>query len=30
VLKPQNSQLWYKTVNAWCDRWTQPGATAAK
>ena len=23
VLKPQNSQLWYKTVNAWCDRWTQ-------
>ena len=30
VLKPQNSQLWYKTVNAWCDRWTQPGAAAAK
>jgi dipeptidyl aminopeptidase/acylaminoacyl peptidase len=27
VLKPQNSQLWYKTVNAWCDRWTQ-AATA--
>jgi dipeptidyl aminopeptidase/acylaminoacyl peptidase len=24
VLKPQNSQLWYKTVNAWCDRWTSP------
>ncbi len=24
VLKPQNSQLWYKTVNAWCDRWTTP------
>ncbi|MFP5235145.1 MAG: S9 family peptidase [Acidobacteriota bacterium] len=22
VLKPQNSQLWYKTVNAWVDRWT--------
>ncbi len=22
VLKPQNSQLWYQTVNAWCDRWT--------
>jgi dipeptidyl aminopeptidase/acylaminoacyl peptidase len=22
VLKPQNSQLWYKTVNAWIDRWT--------
>ncbi len=24
VLKPQNSQLWYKTVNTWCDRWTTP------
>jgi dipeptidyl aminopeptidase/acylaminoacyl peptidase len=23
VLKPQNSQLWYKTVNDWCDEWTQ-------
>jgi dipeptidyl aminopeptidase/acylaminoacyl peptidase len=22
VLKPQNSQLWYKTVNDWCDQWT--------
>jgi dipeptidyl aminopeptidase/acylaminoacyl peptidase len=22
VLKPQNSQLWYKTVNAWVDKWT--------
>ena len=21
ILKPQNSQLWYKTVNDWCDRW---------
>ena len=21
VLKPQNSQLWYKTVNAWVDEW---------
>jgi dipeptidyl aminopeptidase/acylaminoacyl peptidase len=21
VLKPQNSQLWYKTVNAWVDQW---------
>jgi len=21
VLKPQNSQLWYKTVNAWMDQW---------
>ena len=29
VLKPQNSQLWYQTVNAWCDKWThtiQPSA----
>jgi len=23
VLKPQNSQLWYKTVNAWVDEWTR-------
>ena len=22
VLKPQNSQLWYKTVNDWVDLWT--------
>ncbi len=22
VLKPQNSQLWYKTVNDWVDKWT--------
>ena len=22
VLKPQNSELWYQTVNDWCDRWT--------
>ncbi|MGI8432733.1 MAG: prolyl oligopeptidase family serine peptidase [Chthoniobacterales bacterium] len=22
VLKPQNGQLWYKTVNDWVDRWT--------
>jgi dipeptidyl aminopeptidase/acylaminoacyl peptidase len=21
VLKPQNSQLWYETVDDWCDRW---------
>jgi dipeptidyl aminopeptidase/acylaminoacyl peptidase len=26
VLKPQNSQLWYKTVNDWVDRWTGSGA----
>jgi len=24
VMKPQNSQLWYKTVNAWVDQWTSP------
>jgi dipeptidyl aminopeptidase/acylaminoacyl peptidase len=22
VLKPQNSQFWYKTVNEWVDQWT--------
>jgi dipeptidyl aminopeptidase/acylaminoacyl peptidase len=22
VLKPQNSQLWYRTVNSWVDQWT--------
>lgn len=26
VLKPQNSQLWYKTVNAWVDKWTKSSA----
>ena len=26
VLKPQNSQLWYKTVNDWVDHWTKTGA----
>jgi dipeptidyl aminopeptidase/acylaminoacyl peptidase len=25
VLKPQNSQLWWKTVNDWVDQWTNPG-----
>ena len=24
VLKPQNSRLWYKTVNEWVDQWTAP------
>jgi len=24
VMKPQNSQLWYKTVNDWVDQWTEP------
>jgi dipeptidyl aminopeptidase/acylaminoacyl peptidase len=23
VLKPQNSRLWYKTVNDWVDQWTR-------
>jgi dipeptidyl aminopeptidase/acylaminoacyl peptidase len=27
VLKPQNSQLWYKTVNDWVDQWTQDHGT---
>jgi hypothetical protein len=21
-MKPQNSELWYKTVNDWVDQWT--------
>jgi dipeptidyl aminopeptidase/acylaminoacyl peptidase len=25
VLKPQNSQLWYKTVNDWVDEWVKQG-----
>ncbi|WP_160114954.1 dipeptidyl-peptidase 5 [Bryocella elongata] len=28
VLKPQNSELWYKTVNAWCDKWTGKGSAS--
>ncbi|WP_263417205.1 S9 family peptidase [Terriglobus albidus] len=28
VLKPQNSRLWYQTVNDWCDRWTYSNAYA--
>ena len=24
VLKPQNSRLWYKTVNDWVDQWLKP------
>ena len=26
VLKPQNSRLWWKTVNDWVDQWTKPEA----
>jgi dipeptidyl aminopeptidase/acylaminoacyl peptidase len=25
VLKPQNSRLWYKTVNDWVDQWVKTG-----
>jgi dipeptidyl aminopeptidase/acylaminoacyl peptidase len=28
VLKPQNSELWYRTVNDWCDRWTGKSSAA--
>ncbi len=28
VLKPQNSQLWYKTVNDWVDQWTGSPASS--
>ncbi len=27
VLKPQNSRLWYETVNAWVDQWTKGQGT---
>lgn len=27
VLKPQNSRLWYKTVNDWVDQWCSPNRT---
>jgi dipeptidyl aminopeptidase/acylaminoacyl peptidase len=30
VLKPQNSQLWYKTVNGWVDQWTKEGPNVQK
>ena len=26
ILKPQNSRLWYTTVNNWVDQWAKPGA----
>jgi dipeptidyl aminopeptidase/acylaminoacyl peptidase len=28
VLKPQNSRLWWKTVNDWVDEWTSKAATS--
>ena len=30
VLKPQNSQLWYQTVNDWVDQWTHTNAYEKK
>jgi len=27
VLKPQNSQLWYKTVNEWVDEWAKAASS---
>ena len=27
VLKPQNSQLWWKTVNDWVDQWTKTASS---
>jgi dipeptidyl aminopeptidase/acylaminoacyl peptidase len=29
VLKPKDSELWYRTVNDWCDRWTGTNGYAA-
>jgi dipeptidyl aminopeptidase/acylaminoacyl peptidase len=29
VLKPRDSQLWYETVDDWCDRWTHTNKYAA-
>jgi dipeptidyl aminopeptidase/acylaminoacyl peptidase len=30
VMKPQNSQLWYTTVNDWVDQWTHTNAYVPK
>jgi dipeptidyl aminopeptidase/acylaminoacyl peptidase len=30
VLKPQNSRLWWKTVNDWVDQWTKGPSQSAK
>jgi dipeptidyl aminopeptidase/acylaminoacyl peptidase len=30
VLKPQNSRLWYKTVNDWVDQWLEKQSPGAK
>lgn len=29
ILKPQNSELWYKTVIDWFDQWLKPNASTA-
>ncbi len=29
ILKPQNSELWYKTVIGWFDQWLKPGGMTA-
>ncbi len=29
VLKPQNSQLWYKTVDEWVDQWGESRASGS-
>jgi dipeptidyl aminopeptidase/acylaminoacyl peptidase len=29
VLKPRDSQLWYETVDDWCDRWTHTNKYAS-
>src|SRR5262245_41804327 len=29
ILKPQNSELWYKTVLDWFDQWLKPNASTA-
>jgi dipeptidyl aminopeptidase/acylaminoacyl peptidase len=29
ILKPQNSELWYKTVLDWFDQWLKPGGMTA-
>jgi len=29
ILKPQNSELWYKTVLDWLDQWLKPNASTA-
>ena len=30
VLKPQNSQLWWKTVQDWVDQWTKPSSQVVR